>query len=93
MNTQFIYEDLDEPAFNMIDEAMAALKELFPYVILFNPKIYELQMIDKRKGHRLKNFGLKRIEESSNGAINICNILHLEEGQENRTISLAYIED
>lgn len=35
-------------------------------------------MIDKRKGHRLKNFGLKRIEESQNGPIKIFNVLHLE---------------
>ena len=48
LNTLFTYEQLDEAALKMIDDSMACLKELFPYALLFNPKLSEIQMIDKR---------------------------------------------
>lgn len=93
LNTQFIYEDLDEAAFKMIEEGMNGLKELFAYALLFNSKLFEIQVIDKRKGRRIKNFGIKRADETRYNNLRIFNATILEEGKENSTFSAAYLED
>ena len=77
----------------MINDSMVCLKELFAYAILFNPKIYEIQVIDKRKKKTIKNFGIKRIDETKLNGLNIFNVSLLSEGEDNKTFSLAYLED
>lgn len=46
--TEFIYEDLDPAAFQMIEDALACFKELFPYALLFNTKLSSATVIDSR---------------------------------------------
>jgi hypothetical protein len=93
LNTQFAYEDLDEAAFKMIEDAMICLKELFPYAMLFNSKLSEIQVIDRREGKRIKNFGFKRLEDSVYNGMRIFNVKVLEQGNDPRTFSIAYDED
>lgn len=63
LNTQFIYEELDNAAHEMIEEAMVNLKELFPYALLFNPKLSELAVVNKTGGKRIKNFKISRLDK------------------------------
>jgi hypothetical protein len=55
-NTQFTYEELDEAAFKMVKDSMDCLKEIFPYALLFNPKLSDIHVLDRRQGMRIKNF-------------------------------------
>lgn len=92
LNTKFTYEELDNPAHEMIEEAMKNLKELFPYALLFNPKLSTLTVLNKTGGTRIKDFQICRIEKDKFKGISIFNANISEEG-DTRTFSAAYIED
>ena len=54
----------------MIEEALESLKELFPYAILFNPKLEEIQVVDQsNKEKKMKDFTIKRIGQEKYGQI------------------------
>lgn len=77
----------------MITDAMSCLKELFPYALLFNPKLTEIQMVDRRAGKKLNNFGIKRMEESRYNNVTIFNAKILEQKKDPQNFSIAYIKD
>ena len=60
LDTTFSYEDLDQAAFSMIEKGIQSIKDLFSYALLFNPKIYQIEVIDKRTVKKFKDFTIKR---------------------------------
>jgi hypothetical protein len=60
---------------------VSALKELFPYAILFNSKLAELHVINKSSNKKIKNYTIKRIEEEEKFGLKIFHAKVVEEGK------------
>lgn len=92
-NTQFTYEELDNSAHLMIEESMRCLKELFPYALLFNPKLSELEVVNETGGQKIKGFYMKKMESKTLHGLDIFNVEVTEEDKEPYIYSLASVED
>ena len=60
METSFTYDKLDAPAFKMVNEGINSLKELFPYALLFNQKLFQITVKDNRTEKVFENFAIKK---------------------------------
>lgn len=78
-DTQFIFEDLDAAAFLMIENALASLEELFPYAMVFNPKISSLEVVS----NNIRKFVIRRGEEEEMLGFQIFNAIISKENAEN----------
>ena len=72
---------------------MSCLKELFPYALLFNPKLSELHVINKSSHKKIKNYSIKKVEEQDRFGLKLFNAKVVEEGKEPYTFSAAYLQD
>ena len=61
LETSFTYDKLDEAAYKMIDEGIGSLVELFPYALLFNEKLFQISVKDKRTEKKFDDFVIKKL--------------------------------
>ena len=60
---------------------MVSLKELFPYVLLFNNKLSDLAVVNHSGNKKLKKFHMKKMEHCKLNGLDVFKVKMSDNGQ------------